>query len=303
MKDLILSTQSLSYVYEDGTEALNSVCLDVERGKKIAVLGANGAGKSTLFLLFIGILKPTAGHLFHRGKQVRHDAKSLFELRKNVGYVFQDPDSQLIAATVYQEVSFGPMNLGLPHVEIKRRIGAALGATGISGLEHKHTQFLSYGQKKSVSIAGILAMETEVIIFDEPTAGLDPNQKLKMQSLLGSMNRDGKTIIISTHDVDFAYSWADEVVVLKNGCLIKLGNPQQVFADRSLLDSAGLAKPWVLEISQALIGAGRNFDLNKQPRNKAELLAMISGAPAQRARARTGMADDDPTQRRYQYGR
>ena len=283
MKDLILSTHDISYVYEDGTEALTNICLDVERGKKIAVLGANGAGKSSLFLLFIGILKPTSGHLVHQGSPVRYNAKSLFELRKNVGYVFQDPDSQLIAATVYQEVSFGPMNLHLPPSEIKRRIGDALGATGINQLKHTHTQFLSYGQKKSVSIAGILAMETEVIIFDEPTACLDPVQRSKMQSLLGRLNEEGKTIVISTHDVDFAYCWADEIVVLNNGCLLKRGNPQQVLSDRSLLNTAGLVKPWVMEICQALLGAGHDLDIERQPRSKAELLAMIANVPPQRA--------------------
>lgn len=247
-----LQIQDLHYKYPDGTIALQGLSTAIERGRKIALLGANGAGKSTFLLHLIGILKPTRGKIFLNGLEIKYSRSSLFDLRSKVGFVFQDPDTQLFSTSVWQEVSFGPMNLGLPKEQVKERVDRALRDTGILSLRDKPTHLLSYGQKKLVSIADILAMEPEVLILDEPTSSLDPQYTLHVMELLNQLNQSGTTVIMATHNVDIAYSWADWVLVMKAGRIAREGKPEEIFSDDQLLEDSGLSKPMLLEIFQEL---------------------------------------------------
>lgn len=275
MPEYILRTQDLHFSYPDGTQALNGISLNVEKGRKIAVLGGNGAGKSTLFLIFNGILRPQAGKLFLGGEPVNYSRRGLMELRRRVGIVFQDPDTQLFSASVRQEVSFGAMNLKLPEEEVVRRVDQALSDTKTEHLRNKPTHFLSYGEKKRVAVAGALVMEPEVVIFDEPTACLDPKQSLQMINHFNDLNQKGTTIILSTHDVETVWAWADQVLVLKEGKLAAGGTPLEIFGDEEVLERTELAKPVVLEIFQSLVENGYIDGSVKPPRNRTELAELL----------------------------
>ena len=176
---IILELNNISFKYPDNTLAINNLSLRIKNNNKIAVLGENGSGKSTLFLILNGILKPFRGDFIFENKKLTYSKKELLELRKKVGIVFQDPDSQIFSASVFEEISFGPMNLGLPKNEIKSKVENAMKVLNITHLRDKPTHLLSYGEKKRVTIADILAMEPEIFIFDEPTSSLDPKEKKK----------------------------------------------------------------------------------------------------------------------------
>ncbi|ADD01686.1 cobalt ABC transporter, ATPase subunit [Thermoanaerobacter italicus Ab9] len=273
-EQFILEAIDITFEYSDGTKALDEVNMSIEEGKKIAVLGPNGAGKTTLFLHFNGILKPKSGKILYKGEEINYSHSELVKLRKNVGIVFQNPDIQLFSASVYQEISFGPMNLGYPENIVKEKVENAMKETRIIGLKDKPTHFLSYGQKKSVSIADIIVMEPEVIILDEPTVYLDPKHVQEIMGLFDKLVEKGKTIILSTHDVDFAYSWADYIYVMKNGKVVAKGEPTAVFANAKELDRSDLKKPMLLEIYEILkekgIISGSNI-----PKNIEELKKYI----------------------------
>ncbi|OGH98838.1 MAG: energy-coupling factor ABC transporter ATP-binding protein [Candidatus Melainabacteria bacterium GWF2_32_7] len=274
--EYILEAKDIIFNYAGDVAALKGISVKIEKGKKTVFLGENGAGKSTLFLHFNGILKPNKGKILFKNQEVKYDKKSLTELRKCVGIVFQDPDTQLFSASVSQEVSFGPMNLGFPREKIEQYVNYALEAAGISDLQDKPTHFLSYGQKKRVTIASIIAMEPEVIIFDEPTNYLDPKHKIQIMDFLTELNKNGVTVILSTHDVDIAYAWADNIIVIKDGMLLKEGNPEEIFRDPEVLECANLTSPVILDIYNELT---RNNYINKQsfiPRTKTELFELLN---------------------------
>lgn len=274
MKDYIIETKDLTFKYSDGTIALNNINIKIPRGKKIAFLGANGAGKSTLFLHLNGILKPSSGEILFDGIDLKYSRKELQKLRQKVGIVFQDPDVQLFSANVYEEVSFGAVNLKLSKDKVKDRVEKALKDTNTYDLKDKPTHFLSYGQKKRVSIADILVMKPEVIILDEPTSSLDPKHSFMVENLLEEINNNGTTLILSTHDVDFAYSWADYIFVLKNGQVVGEGSPKEVFEDEDLIDLGFVQKPLVFEVFQLLKAKGL-INENDLPKNKAQLLNIL----------------------------
>jgi len=275
LADYILETENLVYHYQDGTQALKGASIKIPRGKKTALLGSNGAGKSTLFLHFNGILRPQGGTVKYDGQEVRYDRKTLMELRKNVGIVFQDPDSQLFSASVYQEISFGPLNLGLPVETVRERVEQAMDVTGIKGLKDKPTHMLSYGQKKMVSIADILAMQPQVLICDEPTAWLDPEHAGQLVKLFDRINRDGTTIVLSTHDVDMAYSWADYIFVMSDGRIIGEGEPGEIFGNEILIRNACLEIPWLVEAGNLLIRKGCLPAKTPLPRSKEDFFKLM----------------------------
>lgn len=272
---VILEAVDLKYSYPDGTSALHNVNLQVEKGEKLAILGSNGAGKSTLFMQFNGIYRPNSGCIKYQGQAISYTNKALIELRKKVGIVFQDPDSQLFSASVYQDVSFGPLNLGLSKEVVADRVKQTLQDTETTNLENKPTHLLSYGQKKRVSIAGVLAMEPEVIIFDEPTAGLDPRHALEFMHLLKKLSDSDKTVIISTHDVDLAYSFSDKVAIICSGEIIAHGEPGEVFLQSDLIKRADLALPWLIEMHDELVKKGWLSPSAPLPKTKEELLQNI----------------------------
>lgn len=270
MNELILQLKNADCYYNDGTHALKDISVDFPKGKKIAVLGANGAGKSSLFLALNGILPLKKGTLILNGQEITK--KKFAELRTRVGIVFQDPDSQIISADVRQEIAFGPFNLGLPKEEVSIRVQQAMEATEITELAEKATHNLSYGQKKRVAIADILAMHPDVLILDEPFAWLDPKHMLEMVKLLDDLTLKGKTIIISTHDVNMAYAFSEHCIVMKDGKIIATGPPQEVFTDHELLRFAELELPVVLKIFSEC-----GLKADKLPQTVDELILLLKG--------------------------
>ncbi len=274
--DSIMALEGVTFAYPDGTVALRSLSLALPRGGRIAILGANGSGKSTLFLHLNGILRPAQGRLLFGGAPVRYDRRGLNELRRRVGLVFQDPDSQLFATSVRQDISFGPLNLGLSEEAVRAKVEAAIRDTQIEELADRPTHLLSYGQKKRVAIAGVLAMEPEVIVADEPTAGLDPEMTARLMGLLDRLHASGRTIVCSTHDVELALAWADYVIVLRHGELLGAGRPEDVFCDVPLLRQARLAVPIVLDTFLRLRDRGLLGTPVRPPRTAGELADVIA---------------------------
>ena len=270
----ILECRNVVYSYGDGTKALNGVSISFDEGQKIALVGPNGAGKSTLMLMLNGILRPSAGEVLFHGRTFQYDSASLREIRRKVGMVFQNSDDQLFAPTVFQDVAFGPVNLGFPEDKVKLYADYALQYVGLSGYERRPPHHLSGGEKKRVAIAGILAMEPEVLILDEPTSNLDPASSEEIMEMLDELNVGGKTIIISTHDVDLAYRWADEVILMEDGGVLLRGTGQEVFGDAELIKRARLKLPIVVDLYKELVGRGL-LKGSKPPRNVLELTDLL----------------------------
>ena len=270
----ILQVKDIHFQYNDEKETLRGISLDIHEGEKIAVLGSNGAGKSTFFLNINGVLKSSSGEICYRGTTI--NKKNLNELRKNVGIVFQDADNQIIASTVEAEVSFGPMNLKLPREEVINRVDKALRYMNIYDFKKRAPHYLSGGEKKRVSIADIIAMESEIIIFDEPTAALDPLNAAMLEEVLAKMSEEGRTMLISTHDVDFAYRWADRAVVFSNGQIIADDTPLNIFKREDILEQASLKHPTMFDIYRIMEENGMvPADMGAYPRNIQEFQAMV----------------------------
>jgi cobalt/nickel transport system ATP-binding protein len=271
----ILSFENVTYKYPDGTIALKDISFSIEHGKKIALIGNNGAGKSTLFLLLNGILKPTAGSIKFKDKKLTYTRKEIRQIRKQVGIVFQNPETQLFSSSVYEDIKFGPKNLGINPEELEKTVNEAMILTETETLKDKPPHFLSIGQKKRVAFAGIIAMNPELMILDEPTAGLDPYYSMKIMELLQNLNNENRTILLSTHNVDLAYEWADEVIILNNGKIIAHGSPAEVFQNAEAIQQSHLEKPWVMEIFENLAET-KILSHKKYPKSKKELVKIIS---------------------------
>jgi cobalt/nickel transport system ATP-binding protein len=276
----ILETRELEYRYPDGTPALRGVSVALGKRGKVAFLGANGAGKTTLFLNLMGILRPTRGKVLFRGRALKYDSASLLSLRRSVGMVFQNPDDQLFAPTVAQDVSFGPRNLGLGEDEVEARVRRALKIAGVEELADKPPHLLSYGQKKRVAIAGVLALEPEVLILDEPLAGLDPAGKRRFIEFLEEL-AENKAVVVATHDVDFAYGWADYVYVLHRGRIVAEGEPKQIFGTAQAGD---LPPPRLLEFYEALSQLGLAMP-RRRPDSLLELVRSVASLGVRMAAA------------------
>lgn len=255
--DIILKADELYFSYDDNnSHSLNGLSLEIRRGQKVAFMGANGSGKSTFFLCCTGILKPQSGKLYFNGEEVGYKKKDLLKLRSKVGIVFQDPDNQLFSASVFQEISFGILNLGVPEEQAKKEVEDVIEYLEITPFRHKPTHALSGGQKKQVSIADILVMKPEVVIMDEPASALDPRHASLVNDAVSQMTAEGITVMMATHDVNYAFSWADEIVVLKDGHVLIQGEPVSVFSDKKLLADACLEQPAVLTLFEALCQRG-----------------------------------------------
>ncbi len=250
---MIVEVKDLCFGYDNEHTVLQNLNMQIPEGKLTAILGCNGAGKSTLFLNLNGVLRPNSGEIWIDGKRLEYSKNALLEMRKNVGIVFQDPDDQLFSADVYRDISFGPLNLGLPVDEVKKRVENAMERCDITHLRERPTHALSYGQKKRVAIAGVLAMEPKVIILDEPTAGLDPKGTAEIMSLLNDLTQDrGISIILATHDMDIVPSYADYVYVMSDGQVKGHGTPLEIFSNDELIRANNLRLPIIYELSQKL---------------------------------------------------
>ena len=252
----MLEVQNIKYSYNNDYQALKGVSLKIEKGDMVALLGKNGAGKSTLFLHLNGIYQPDEGKVFIDGEELKYDKKSLLKFRQKVGIVFQNPDDQIFAPTVEEDVAFGPLNLGLSMEEVQNLVEDALERVGMTGYEKTAPHHLSGGQKKRVAIAGILAMKPEIMVLDEPTAGLDPNGVTNLVKLLKELNAEGITIVISTHEVNLVPDYANKAFVMVDGNLIAEGTPREIFSQPNILEQANLEIPIVTELFQQIEAEG-----------------------------------------------
>jgi cobalt/nickel transport system ATP-binding protein len=247
----MLKTENLHYTYEDGTPALNGIDLEIGRGEFLAILGSNGSGKTTLIKHLNGLLRPTQGRVLLDGKAIeRVEDREVFS---RIGIVFQDPNDQLFASTVEEDVAFGPANMGLPPLEIKERVQRALHMVAMQDFGHKSIHALSHGQKKRVCVAGVLAMEPQVMILDEPTAGLDPMGVHALMHLLENLNKkEGITMIMATHVVDLVPLFMSRIAILSRGQVLRCGSPEEVFGDFAAIEKARLNLPLVAELMHIL---------------------------------------------------
>ncbi len=293
MSDYVLEFDDVWYSYPSRPPSLRGISFAIERGKKVAVVGPNGAGKTTLLLMCNGTLVPERGCVRVDGEEVVYDRSSLRRVRTAVGLVFQNSDAQVFAPSVYADVAFGPANLHLSEEEVHRRVSDALFAVGLSGYERRPPHHLSGGERKRVAIAGILAMRPEILVADEPTASLDPATAVEIMDLLDELHEDGTTILLSTHDVELAYRWADEVILLGGGELLHQGTPAAVFTDRDLMRGARLTPPVLLDLYMELSRRGLVADA-VPPKGIPEMTQLVAGASAaERVLGTVFLADTD----------
>ena len=272
---VILAARDLHFRYPGGVAALSGLDLDIAAGQTLAILGPNGSGKTTLFLHLNGSLRPDRGEIHIDGRPAGYDRRALTRWRTKVGLVLQDPDDQVFAGTVFQDVSFGPLNLGLGEVEVRERVENSLAALHITGLASRPIHMLSLGQKKRVAIAGALAMAPQVLVLDEPTAGLDPHGTVHLLAALRRLTAGGTTIVYATHDVDLACAWSDRVALFSDGRVFAEGASEAILGDAELMRSARLRRPMTLEVGQVarelgLIGASEPL-----PRTAAEVVQVL----------------------------
>lgn len=280
----ILEVRDLCHRYPHlESNALDKINLKVFKGERVAVLGANGAGKSTLFKHLNGILRPLSGEVLVKGEKITK--KNVRMCREAVGIVFQDPDDQVLAPSVEEDIAFGPINMGLSREEVETRVKEALEMVGLTGFEERAPHHLSGGQKKLVAIAGILAMRPEVIVLDEPTAGLDPLSSARILELIMKMNRElGITMLLSTHDVDVVPYFAERVFVLHHGRLEADGSPEAIFNDPELLRKAHLRLPRVAEVFEMLQQEGVNVSIQITAETARDEILRVIGSAQQKAR-------------------
>ncbi len=263
-----LQLKDLSFVYSAGSvfekKALNNINLEIEKGEFIAIIGHTGSGKSTLIQHFNGLVKPTEGKVFFEGKDVNEDKKSLRELRQKIGLVFQYPEAQLFETSVFKDVAFGPMNMGLDKEEIEKRVKNSLKIVGIPEEDFEKSPFeLSGGQKRRVAIAGVLAMNPEVLVLDEPAAGLDPKTRDEILNEIKNMRDElNITIILVSHSMEDVAKLADRVIVISNGEIVMDGTVKSVFKEVDKLEEIGLAAPKISYLMRSLKEKGYDVPLD-----------------------------------------
>ena len=271
-EDIILKAENLYFSYDDeNSHSLNGLSLEIKRGHKVAFMGANGSGKSTFFLCCNGIHRPSSGTLYFNGEPIDYSKKGLLDLRAKVGIIFQDPDNQLFSASVYQEISFGILNLGVSEEKAKEEVEQVIDYLEITPFRHKPTHALSGGQKKQVSIADILVMHPQIIILDEPAAALDPKHTTMVNHIIDHLTDEGITVLMSTHDVNYALEWADDIFLFKDGKVLMQGTPIEVFSNQSALAETNLEQPAVLQLFHSLCRKGILKSSLPLPRNLSVL--------------------------------
>ncbi|MBN2734189.1 MAG: ATP-binding cassette domain-containing protein [Methanomicrobiaceae archaeon] len=270
----LIETRELTHTYNKTIDALKGVNFIAGRKQRIAIIGANGAGKSTLFKHFNGILKPTSGEILIRGEPIKKS--NIKEIRKLVGIVFQNSDDQVFSPTVEQDVAFGPTNLGLDEQTIEHRVNEALRLLDIEELRDRPPHHLSGGEKKRVAIAGVLAMEPQVLVLDEPTAGLDPRGVTDLTSFVNRLPEEyGMTVIFSTHHVDLVSEIADYIYVMDRGQIVAKGTVDEIFMQQDLLSGLRLDVPVLPKLIKTLQEKGIDIDMayNYEDSEKAFLKA------------------------------
>lgn len=262
----LIKLTDVSYYYktynDDGTVGqqigVEAVNLTINEGEFVALVGHNGSGKSTLAKLFNGLIVPQSGVVEVKGMSTA-EKKNLFEIRKTVGMVFQNPDNQMVASIVEEDVAFGPENLGVPQAEIVERVRDSLGRVDMAEFAKKSPHNLSGGQKQRIAIAGALAIRPQVLVLDESTAMLDPLGRKEVLSVAKQLNKQGMTVVLITHFMEEVYE-CDRVIVMSGGHVVGGGTPNQIFANQALLSSVGLKAPRAVELAQKLKAAGFDVD-------------------------------------------
>ena len=272
----LLSLDGVSFSYDKRHDAINNVSLSIEKGEYVAIIGHNGSGKSTLAKLFNGLQKPDTGTVMVDGFS-SSDKKAVFEIRKRVGVVFQNPDNQLIASIVEDDIAFGPENLGVKREEIGKRIDFALSAVGMEKFRKSSPTRLSGGQKQRIAIAGVLAIEPQILVLDESTAMLDPQGRKEVLDVVEKLNQEnGVTVINITHYMDEVVR-ADKVYVVNNGRIVLSGTPGEVFKNKELIRECGLELPLSSVIAEKLKSEGITLsdDILTEERLAEELCASL----------------------------
>lgn len=246
----IIRTEELCFSYPDGTKVLEGIDFSARKGEFVGILGANGSGKTTLLRILNGLLKPTKGEVYLSGENLKSMDKN--KIFTKACTVFQEPDDQLFAPTVLEDIAFGPRNMGLLESEVSRRVSDALSSVEMSDFGGKPIHTLSYGQKKRICLAGVLAMRPEIIFLDEPTACLDPMGVSVIMHLLKRLNREGLTMVMATHGVDLAPLFLDRVIILNKGKIIKDGLPEEVFSEPEVIRYAKLRLPQIGHLFEIL---------------------------------------------------
>lgn len=270
---VVLAADRLVAGYRGHPDVLLDASLAIRQGVRLAILGANGSGKTTLLRCLSGAHRPDRGLVLRDGSPIGYRRKELLAHRLAVQLVHQDPDDQLFSADVQQDISFGPMNLGLAVPQVRERVDEALELLAITDLADRPTHQLSFGQRKRVAIAGAVALRPAVLLLDEPTAGLDPQGVQSMHEAMASLERAGTTVVLSTHDVDLAWSWADEVAVVGSGS-IRQGSARRMLGDAGLAAGTGLRQPWQVRMLGEL---GIALSAEEMPRTVEEVAGILRG--------------------------
>ncbi len=250
---MLMEFESIEYIYPCSQKpAINGLNLQIEVNECCALIGRNGCGKTTLFRLANGLYRPQRGIIRWQGKPLRYNSSSLNQLRQEIGLVFQNPEQQLVASTVEEDLSYGLCNLGLPESEVASRVLQALMEFELSDFADTPVNYLSLGQKKRLSIADVMILKPKLLLLDEPTAYLDPHQTRNLLTILEKVRVMGTTIVIATHNLDFAYAWADRILVMEDGYLMLEGNPDRVFGKKKLMNELNLGIPLAIDLLDAV---------------------------------------------------
>ena len=270
----LLEFENVTFRYPDGNVGLDGCSLTIGKGSRNALIGANGAGKTTLFQHTNGLLRHQSGAIRYAGQPLDYSRSGLRTLRSAVGLVFQNPDQQLFSASVQEDVSFGPLNLGLDMDTVRQRVTAALRAVRMDDYADRPVHNLSFGQKKRVCIAGVLAMEPQLLILDEPMAGLDHAMRQELLAVFDHLHSQGITLLLATHDIDFAYRWADRIHVMAGGQCTAAFDATDFPEHAHALAAAGLPVPGIIELHRQLVAAGQ-IPAGQSPRSIGELTELI----------------------------
>lgn len=280
MEHSVISMEDVCFSYSPQRPVLENISLQVNRYRRLAVLGPNGAGKSTLLLLMNGTLSPRSGQIRINGGLISRERSQLAKLHREIGIVLQDPDDQLFAPTVEQDVAFGLLNVGISHPEARARVTQVLSRLGVAGLARRPVHELSLGEKKRVALAGVLVLEPKLVLLDEPTAGLDDQGVTALLEMLEDLHRGRVTVVITTHETDFAYQWADEAAILDCGRVITQGIAKDVLSQADVLQNAHLRMPWIVDVAMQCRALCRKLNEAPLPRTRDELFEQMRMAVA-----------------------
>ena len=261
-KEIAIQVKDAFFTYPDGHEVLKGASCEIKAGEKVALIGPNGAGKSTFMSLLNGVALASQGQVVIGGLEVTKD--NLAQIRRKVGVVFQDPDDQLFCPTVFDDVAFGPLNLGLPKHEIEERVTEALDTVGLMGFEERSSFHLSFGERKRLALATVLSYQPDILVFDEPSTNMDP---LNRRKLIQWLNESDKTILLCTHDLDIALDVCDRCLVLSGGHFVADGQTSEILYDRNLLEENHLELPLALmthELLHERLSTGKMDDEHKR---------------------------------------